>query len=466
MTNRRELVWDSRLHQLAEYKRAHGDCTVPQSGSNLELGSWVRKQREAKAKNTIHADREGKLNAIGFVWERNCRGNSRVEDGRITWVTRLEQLEEYKKANGDCNVSSVDSKNFQLGRWVYIQRHKKKNCLLSQQCEAKLNSIGFAWRLRGTADWETRFKQLVEYKKAKGNCSVSIKKDSQHMELGTWVCTQRRKQKKLLLSEECEAKLNSIGFAWSTRCLVDWNLRFQQLLEYKEVCGDSNVPHSYCRNPQLGRWVHSQRKANKNKLTKERWEKLDSIGFDWGKQPYGSIARNQPLEDEHDREHGPLDTPERCSGNNPPRLHKLATARCLNNGQNEVLEKESVADFKTSDNDSCWDVHFQELLAYLQTHGDFNAPPCYPRNPLLARWVKEQRNDYDLKRRGGQTSLTPLREAKLDAIGFTWFVGSTEEDAPVECVYSASFRPEEVRSGNKLKSENNGVAVADRITSG
>jgi hypothetical protein len=34
--------------------------------------------------------------------------------------------------------------------------------------------------------------------------------------------------------------------------------------------------------------------------------------------------------------------------------------------------------------------------------------------------------------------LTPLRKAKLDAIGFTWFLGGTEEDTPVEGVSSAS----------------------------
>jgi hypothetical protein len=67
--------------------------------------------------------------------------------------------------------------------------------------------------------------------------------------------------------------------------------------------------------------------------------------------------------------------------------------------------------------------------------------------------VNEQRNVYDLKRRGAKTSLTPLREAKLDAIGFTWFVGSTkEEDTP----------PMEGTSTNSAA----GVASPDSITSG
>jgi hypothetical protein len=67
--------------------------------------------------------------------------------------------------------------------------------------------------------------------------------------------------------------------------------------------------------------------------------------------------------------------------------------------------------------------------------------------------VSEQPNDYDLKRRGEQTSLTPLREAKLDAVGFTWFV---------PCVATA----EEVKSESKVRSNNVGVASPDHITSG
>jgi hypothetical protein len=162
------------------------------------------------------------------------------------------------------------------------------------------------------------------------------------------------------------------------------------------------------------------------------------------------------------------------------------------------LKKKTIADNK-KENSCCWETLFRELLAHLQAHGDCNVPECYPHNPLLGRWVSEQRNAYGPKRRCEQTSLTPLREAKLDAIGFAWFVdggsisskyappedvvssavvrpgearsGSKEEvrNAPPEdVVSSAVVRPGEARSGNKeeVRSEIIGVASPDRITSG
>jgi hypothetical protein len=281
------------------------------------------------------------------------------------------------------------------------------------------------------------------------------------------------------LSEEREAKLNSIGFVWNIRRCharqfsvkqVDWNVRFRELLAYKLAAGDCDVPQNFGPNPQLGRWVRTQRLAKKNlTLTKERWEKLKSTGFVWGKYRSSGCMNtsNQQIQDENKIPHGLCDVPERRSGNNPPHLHKLTTARRLNNRQKEVLEKQSVADLTTSDSENFWDAHFQELLSYLQTNGNFKATQRYPFNPLLARWVSEQRDDYDLKCCGRQTPLTPLREAKLDAIGFSWFVRRpTIEDAPVEGVSSASVRPEEATSGNKVSSENVGVATnPDHITS-
>jgi hypothetical protein len=193
---------------------------------------------------------------------------------------------------------------------------------------------------------------------------------------------------------------------------------------------------------------------------------LNSIGFDWGKtRPIGWNSCNRQQLEEQKPTHGLCDVPERCSGK------KLVTAE----ERFGVLEKERGAhqlntnngilcNRPTTDNEN-WDVHFRELLAYLQTHADCNVPQGDPRNPLLTRWVSEQRNDYDLQRRGEQTSLTPLREAKLDAIGFTWFVRGTAENAPADGVCCAVKR-EEIKSESKVRSENIGVASPDHITSG
>ena len=83
-------------------------------------------------------------------------------------------------------------------------------------------------------------------------------------------------------------ELESIGVDWGTS-KTDWSVRFQQLCEFKAHFGHCLVPTCYSANPQLGKWVSTQRSNYKlhqegkpSSITAERIRELESIGFDWG----------------------------------------------------------------------------------------------------------------------------------------------------------------------------------------
>ena len=87
------------------------------------------------------------------------------------------------------------------------------------------------------------------------------------------------------LSEERRKKLDGIGFIW--KIFVAWETRFEELVEYKRLHGDCNVPKLYKANPQLRVWVMHQR-TNYKKLVRgeqsplsEEQKKLEDIGFVW-----------------------------------------------------------------------------------------------------------------------------------------------------------------------------------------
>ena len=79
-------------------------------------------------------------------------------------------------------------------------------------------------------------------------------------------------------------KLESIGFSWNS--IEDrWPEMYGQLIAYKKIHGDCNVPRGYSDNPKLGTWVKGQRSSKKKGvLSSERIQKLESIGFSW--DPY------------------------------------------------------------------------------------------------------------------------------------------------------------------------------------
>ena len=70
-----------------------------------------------------------------------------------------------------------------------------------------------------------------------------------------------------------------------------WERRFRELVEYKAVHGDCEVPQNYSQNTSLGTWVNKQRMEQKNRiegknssLNDSRLERLESIGFRWAKR--------------------------------------------------------------------------------------------------------------------------------------------------------------------------------------
>ena len=54
-------------------------------------------------------------------------------------------------------------------------------------------------------------------------------------------------------------KLEEIGFEWN-QYESTWNVRFEELKEYKAQHGHCNVPQSFEINKALGNWVCTQRK--------------------------------------------------------------------------------------------------------------------------------------------------------------------------------------------------------------
>lgn len=48
-----------------------------------------------------------------------------------------------------------------------------------------------------------------------------------------------------------------------------------------------------------------------------------------------------------------------------------------------------------------WSIRYRQLLEFHDEHGHAAVPHSYPKNQQLARWVKRQRRQYKLRKRGG-----------------------------------------------------------------
>jgi hypothetical protein len=132
--------WDEMYQHLVEFKENNGHPNPPSTFPTYGLGNWVVKQRMEGRKGFLDHRRAKKLNAIGLTWDKD------YADER--WDENFERLLAFKRKHGHCKVEGKDGK---LGRWVDKQRTVYKKCTLKPEREARLEAVGFLWKIRDRA---------------------------------------------------------------------------------------------------------------------------------------------------------------------------------------------------------------------------------------------------------------------------------------------------------------------------
>ncbi|CAJ1954148.1 unnamed protein product [Cylindrotheca closterium] len=209
---------EKRINELVEFQKEHGHCHVP---CKTALGNWLSHQRREYKKwktgekaSCITQELVTKLERIGFEW-----GGRRERN----WKLRIQELIQFKREHGHCNVPQYYSENKTLGFWVHKQRSEytlwKKgttSCWMTQERVGELENLGFVWDAQKAA-WKTLIQELVAFKELHGHCKVPQKFPSNQL-LSTWARNTRNHYKKYQkgnesrLTKERFLELKSLGF--------------------------------------------------------------------------------------------------------------------------------------------------------------------------------------------------------------------------------------------------------------
>jgi hypothetical protein len=277
------------------------------------------------------------------------------------WEARLRELTEYRKFHGHCNVPANYSENIQLGKWVSKQkrnyklhREGKKSPMTIFRIQA-LESLGFEWEWNSYgAAWEGRLSELADYRKIHGHCNIPSN-NSENTKLCQWVQTQKTEYRLHLEGRPSSMTLSRIqaleglGFEWDSSGAF-WKNRLSELVDYRKIYGDCNVPQTYSKNTKLGMWVANQRRyyklhreGKKLPMTIFRIQALESLGLEWERTSFGTV----------------------------------------------------------------WEDRLSELADYREKHGHCNVPRGYSENTKLGMWVGGQRNEYRLHLEGRPIVYVP-----------------------------------------------------------
>ena len=88
--------WNEAFAFLLAFKRREGHCRVPRHHieRGFRLGQWVAIQRYWHRVHCLVAERERRLNAVGFVWSRRD----------WLWERAFTALKKFKTREGHCLV--------------------------------------------------------------------------------------------------------------------------------------------------------------------------------------------------------------------------------------------------------------------------------------------------------------------------------------------------------------------------
>jgi Fic family protein len=269
-------------------------------------------------------------------------------------------------------------------------------------------------------EWEEMFEQLTRFIEKYDHSSVS-KVDPKTKRLGYWVSHQRTSKKTGLLSKEQIARLEEIGFDWEP-VKNRWEKNFKDLVAYKKRFGHCDVPLRFGENPQLAHWVRNQRNRYRlGKVTANRVQKLERIGFNWGgtqvksweerlqelleyQATYGHLNVSQVDPDEKNRALGKWLNDQR----HYRKQGRLSPEREVR--LNEIGIAWSVLDAR-------WEENLSALKEFYAEHGHFRVSLRGERRSL-GFWVSNIRKQRP----------TPERLKRLKVIGFDWEKEKNEGD--------------------------------------
>ncbi|MBO5143522.1 MAG: helicase associated domain-containing protein [Clostridia bacterium] len=135
------LSFDEILELLKEYKKEHKNLHVPRAyctTDGIRLGNLVSSIR--KGERIITSEEKAKLDELGFVWR--CRHTA------FSFDEILELLEEYKKEHKNLLVPQKYCTPTGIKLGVIVSSIRDGNRRTTVEEKAKLDEIGFIWKVR------------------------------------------------------------------------------------------------------------------------------------------------------------------------------------------------------------------------------------------------------------------------------------------------------------------------------
>jgi hypothetical protein len=262
--------------------------------------------------------------------------------------------------------------------------------------------------------WDEWYGQLTAYKQREGHTKVPRGyQTTDGSKLGSWVSVQRQIAERLSASRR--QKLDELGFVWNPQESL-WEEYLSALQEFSRINGHLRVAGDHVTESglMLGQWVYDQRMA-RNRLSQQRIERLDNLGFIWDPEAKKWDEGLQALQ-EYFKENGHSRVPASARATNGFALGSWVRNLRKNKKKisNEHLRRLTDLGFTWSPLDDDWEDGMSALRDYFGIEGHARVPKDFVTKSgfRLGNWVTWHR--------ARKNKLSPQRVEQLSELDFCW----------------------------------------------
>jgi superfamily II DNA or RNA helicase len=292
--------WSNNFKLLLEFRKLNPvRWPLQRSKEPVEhkLAVWILLIRKLYKDNQLDPERLRQLHEIGFpvskfeyLWEKHYLIVKRWVDLQVK-----ENIKTYKNINREAYQSCQ-----QIEKWLLANRldpNKKK--LLED-----IHFSDFLDRNDQVQSWDEKLNEVIEYYKISHKLPTNSKR-GKSSPLALWL-EKQRKHKNELTNEQVQ-KLEAMGMIWDTKQKKEeeWERHYKQLVEFRQNNRERwpSITSKDENERKLGFWCQHQRQRYWGRLKDygsyptERVQKLNQIGFDWGKEKSNAKMFDERLEE-------------------------------------------------------------------------------------------------------------------------------------------------------------------------
>ena len=210
----RRSQWETMFAAAEAYSRENGNLEVPvayQTEDSLNLGKWIRRQRDAYLKSRqggkpYPEEQARRLESIGMIWELGD-----------PWEIRYRLAKAYFETHGDLHMpGDYVAEGIWLGKWlneqkqIYLGRRPGKQ--LTEEQISRLEAISVSWTNSSEQSWEEQYGEAKRYFDEHGNLAMPegyLGRNGKRLDL--WVERQRFRSRRGELPRRKREKIFAIG---------------------------------------------------------------------------------------------------------------------------------------------------------------------------------------------------------------------------------------------------------------